>query len=483
MPSTVIGLSPAQTRTQHGEIPEWILLWLLVAALAWAPFWYGSNDLVAWGVNALVFPGLAAAYEIRLMVAARAHPVGIRTIALPAALFAVVVAWIFVQTAIVSHSPPAHPIWDLAAGALGRPLAGSISVDRDLTTLALIRLLTAASAFWLALQLCRSAARASLLLDAVAAVICLYAGYGLVAFALANGRLPWMETALVERAPAGVSSTFVNHNSFAAYAGLGLVVVCGGLFRLYEREFAGTEGHRRLQIATLIEATGQRGGLLLAGAFVLLAALLLTGSRGGVIASGVGVCALAALVLRPGRGRGRANGRLAVISLAALAGIAALFAFGDAFIAGLAERGIGDAGRMAVYLVTLWSIRDAPLQGYGYGTFADVFPMYRDRSIPLQGAWLQAHDTYLEAFQGLGLVFGTMLVVCVLLLVVSCINGAATRQESLTAPRVAAGAAFLVGVHSLVDFSLQIQAIALTFMAILGAGVAQSKSSRVALSD
>jgi len=481
MPSTLAGLPSAHARPHQGELLERVMLGLLIVALAWAPYWYGSNDLVAWGVNALLFPGLAALYELGLLVSGRSHPVGVRNLLVPAALFAMVVAWILAQTVIVPRSPPAHPIWELAAGALGRPLAGSISVNRDLTMLALIRLLTAASVFWLALQLSRSAARASLLLDVVASVICLYAGYGLVAFALASGRLPWMEAGGVAGAPVTVTSTFVNHNSFAAYAGLGLVIVCGTLFRLYEREFAGTEGHRRLQLATLIEVTGQRGGLLLAGGFVLLVALLLTGSRGGVIATAFGLCVLGALVLRPGRRR--PHGRLAMIALVALAAVAALLAFGDPFVTGLAERGMGDAGRMAVYLITLGSILDAPLQGHGYGTFADVFPMYRDRSIPLQGAWLQAHDTYLEVFQGLGLVFGAMLVVCVLLLVVSCINGAATRQESMTAPRVAAGAAFLLGAHSLVDFSLQIQAVALTFMAILGAGVAQSQSSRVALSD
>ena len=47
-------------------------------------------------------------------------------------------------------------------------------------------------------------------------------------------------------------------------------------------------------------------------------------------------------------------------------------------------------------------------------------------------------------------------------------------------PRIAASVAFLVGFNALVDFSLQIQAVALTFMALLGAGVAQSESSRLA---
>jgi hypothetical protein len=42
---------------------------------------------------------------------------------------------------------------------------------------------------------------------------------------------------------------------------------------------------------------------------------------------------------------------------------------------------------------------------------------------------------------------------------------------------------FWSGSMRLVDFSVQIQAIALTFAAILGAGVAQSGSSRLALHD
>ena len=50
-------------------------------------------------------------------------------------------------------------------------------------------------------------------------------------------------------------------------------------------------------------------------------------------------------------------------------------------------------------------------------------------------------------------------------------------------PRVATSVAILVGVQALVDFSLQIQAVTLTFMALLGAGVAQSESSRLALND
>jgi O-antigen ligase len=94
-----------------------------------------------------------------------------------------------------------------------------------------------------------------------------------------------------------------------------------------------------------------------------------------------------------------------------------------------------------------------------------------------------AHNTYLEVFQGLGLVFGAMLIAVVVMLVWRCVKGALTRQRNETVPCVAASVAFLLGLHTLLDFSLQMQAIAITFMALLGAGVAQSESSRVALED
>jgi O-antigen ligase len=129
------------------------------------------------------------------------------------------------------------------------------------------------------------------------------------------------------------------------------------------------------------------------------------------------------------------------------------------------------------------SILDAPLLGYGYGTFVDVFPMFRDQSVGTFDKWEMAHNTYLEVFQGLGLVLGSMLVASIVLLALRCVRGAMTRQGSEMIPCVAAGVTFLVGAHSLIDFSLQIQSIAITFMALLGAGVAQSESSRFSLED
>ena len=477
-PSTA-GLSRTHSLPAESAILEHAFLWAFIAGLAWCPFWFGSNVLLAWGINGVLFPGLVALYEVSLLLRGERHPVAIKHIKVPAALFVAVVAWILIQNATWTPAWLHHPIWQMSADALDRPVDGSISVNRDLTTLALLRLITAASVFWFALQLCRDASRANLLLWSIAAIVCAYAAYGLVAFGLTPGRILWFEN---RHSHGFVTSTFINPNSFAAYAGTGFVVFCGLILRLYRHEFMTVGGSIRFRIATFIEVTGQKGLALLGGAFVVLVALLLSGSRGGIASSALGVFVLAALTFGL-RKQQVTEQREAILAVGALLVAATFLVFGDVVAGKIAQRGLGDESRMAVYTIAMRSILNAPLLGYGYGTFADVFQMFRDQSVNSSGKWEMAHNTYLEVFQGLGLLFGSMLVASVVMLVLRCVKGATTRQINETLPCVAASVAFLLGVHTLVDFSLQMQAIAVTFMALLGAGVAQSESSRLKLWD
>ena len=479
MDASTAGVSRANRLPAKSAIVERGLLWALIAGLAWCPFWFGSNVLLAWGINAVLFPGLVAIYELSLLIRGKRHPVAIKQIKVPAALFAAVVLWILIQNATWTPDWLHHPIWQMTADALDRPIAGSISVNRELTGLALLRLITAASVFWIALQLCRDASRANFLLWSVAAISCAYAAYGLFAFGLTPGRVLWFES-LYSRD--FVTSTFINRNSFAAYAGMGLVAICGLILRLYRHEFTAVGGSIRFRIATFIEVTGQKGVVLLGGAFVILVALLLTGSRGGIASTAFGLFVLGALTLRL-RKQQSVEQREAIIAVGALLVATTFLVFGDAVIGKITQEGLRDASRMPVYIITMRSILAAPFLGYGYGTFADVFPMFRDQSVSTWGKWQMAHNTYLEVFQGLGLLFGSMLIASVVLLVLRCVKGAMTREMNETLPCAAVSVAFLLGVHSLIDFSLQMQAIAITFMALLGAGVAQSESSRLMLGD
>ena len=466
--------NPAQN-----AVLERALLWAFVVGLAWCPFWLGSNDLLAWGINAVLFPGLVVIYEVSLLVRGKRHPVAIQQIKVPAALFVAVVLWILIQNATWTPHWLHHPLWQMTADALETPVQGSISVNRELTSLALLRLITAASVFWIAMQICRDPARAIFVLWSIAVISCAYATYGIFAFGLTPGRILWFENPFTR---GFATSTFINPNSFATYAGMGLIAVCGLILRLYRQEFSAVGGSIRFRIATFIEVTGQKGLALVGGAFVILVALLLSGSRGGIASTAFGLFVFAALTLRL-RQQQSAEQREVVILVGALLVAATFLVFGDLVVGKIAERGFGDESRMAVYTITMRSILAAPFIGYGYGTFADVFPMFRDQSVGTWGQWQMAHNTYLEVFQGLGLLFGSVLVASVALLVLRCVRGATRRQANEMLPCVAASVAFLVGVNAVVDFSLQIQANAITLMALLGAGVAQSESSRLALED
>ena len=90
---------------------------------------------------------------------------------------------------------------------------------------------------------------------------------------------------------------------------------------------------------------------------------------------------------------------------ALLVGVA-FVGFGDVLVGRITAQGLYDPGRPAVLMVTIRSILSAPLLGFGYGTFSTAFPMFRDDSIGVWLVWDKAHNTYLEIFQGLGLVFG-----------------------------------------------------------------------------
>jgi O-antigen ligase len=468
------------------EPTEFVMFWLFVAGLAWVPFWYGSNDLLPWGVNALFFPGLAVTYEVSVLARGKSHPVAIKELWIPAALFVAVVLWIIVQNATWTPASWQHPIWLLTADALEKPIEGSISVNRDLTTLALVRLITAASVFWLAVQLCRDLARAHWFIAAIAAIGVGYAGYGLVFFGFASGPVAWFGNTATR---GFVTSTFFNHNHYATYAGIGLIAICGLILRLYRNEVTIVGGSVGFTIASIIEASAKRGAFLLVSAFLIFVALLLTGSRGGILATSLGLAVLGLLWFgqrntesTEHRKTVRSAAIFVVLTVLVL-GAAVISVFGDSVFGKISEAGLRDDNRLAVYFITLRSILTSPWLGYGYGTFADVFPMFRDRSIDTFGFWEQAHNTYLEVFEGLGVMFGSMLVASVVLLVWKCLIGAVARRKGAMVCCVATSAAFLVGVHVLVDFSLQMQAVALTLMAIVGAGVAQSKSSRLALND
>lgn len=457
---------------------ERVLFALLVLGLAVAPFWFASNTQAAWAINALYYGGLLIAYELSRLIQGRPHPVSISFIWFPAVAVAIAMVWILVQWSPWTPDAWHHPIWSLASEALGEPLTGRITVAPQSTALAALRLLTFISVFWLSLQLCRSARRAFALMGAIAVIGIFYAGYGILNFLFFPDHLLWFPKRYYLES---LTSTFVNRNSYATYAGVTLLACFGTLFTIYGRAAEEAGNLRRHQIAAVIQSTAGLGGVMLVGFFIIMIALMLTASRAGIGVSLAGLMVLVGLfVSRGGKQRQRLGWIIIPVVAIALAGISI---YGDLFFQRMDVVANQAGSRLAVYRLTLRSIWDSPLLGMGYGTFRDIFPMYRDTSVPPWVIWDKAHDTYLEVLQGLGIPVGLILIAAVGFLVFLCFRGVGVRRRGAAVPAVVAASCVTVGLHSVVDFSLQMEAVALTWTSMLGMGVAQSWSSQRDLED
>lgn len=438
-------------------------------ALAWLPFWFGGDRLWAWGVNALIFGTLTGLLELQRIASGAPHPVPLPRI-WPAAVAAMLtLAWCLVQMS--TTLPPAlhHPLWPMASDALGIAVPGSISIDPNATALAVLRLATAMCTFWLFLQLCQSPARARALVSALALIGLAYALYGIVAFFLFPKSLLWFDKV---HYLGSLTSTFVNRNSYASYALIGLI--CAALKAA--RAFGGTAGGVRRTLAEMLAGITGEGGAWLAVSAVIFLATTLTASRGGIGASIIGLAV--ALLIATLKARGAQPTRALTAALIGLGALSLLAVFGDLLVDRLLSQGLRSDDRLAVYTLTLGSILDRPWLGAGYGTFEQVFPLYRDTSVGLSGTWDRAHNTYLELLQGLGIPAALVFLAGIGALVWRCFAGYLRRRHPPTAPLAAGAVSLALGLHASVDFSLQCQAVTLTWLALLGAGVAQSWSRR-----
>jgi len=228
-------------------------------------------------------------------------------------------------------------------------------------------------------------------------------------------------------------------------------------------------------LRTLAELLLARLAWLSAAALVIATAMLLTHSRGGAVAAAGGVTALlVAATIAPSL---RGNRRL-FSAIALGIGVAAflvLLISGAVTLSRVADTSLEAEGRQEIYQFTLQALRERPLLGTGLGTFKTVFQAYRTENMKFVTEL--ANNDYLENMVELGIPAAIALFGSVFALFLTCALGLLRRGRDAIVPCIGIGATFLVAVHSLVDFSLQIPAVATYFVLLLGAGVAQSFST------
>ncbi|MFN0191993.1 MAG: O-antigen ligase family protein [Aestuariivirga sp.] len=393
---------------------------------------------------------------------------------LPATLFLAVCLYAAVQAIPLAIPGVASEFWVLAQQSGIEGIRPTISISPVATWTALMRLVTYGLVFWLVLQTCRSSRRTSQAVLIIGLSAAAYGQYGILVNLAGSSSVLWFEKWAYGESLTG---TFINKNSFATFLGLGLLCVVTHLthrFLYTNREMIQDPLDGRLF------SKGVPFDILamVAAAMCVVAALLLTQSRAGILSS-----FFAVIIFLLGLAfRSRGTRKIGIATTGSIVLLFALFFYvsGEGLTHRLSRLIWTDADLMArveVYSSTLSAIGDHPLLGVGYGTFEDGFRVYRSEDT--QAYFDKAHNTYLELAMELGIPAATALSLAIVVIAIFCLRGWKRRRRLFVYPWLSFCATMLVSLHALVDFSLQIPAVAIQFSAILAIGCAQSWSGQM----
>lgn len=440
---------------------------LLLTLVLLAPLPLASNRPWAWSLLAVVVGLLLLVWSMGVLVGSARAPVPVRWLRGIAVPFTLALAWAALQSLDVVPSAWWHPLWGEAAHALERPVAGGVSIDPGMSRTAVLRLLTYAGVFWLAVQLGRDRSRARETLVLLALGNAAYAAYGLSVHFSGQERILWLEKWAY---PGDLTSTFVNRNAYGAYAGLG-VLCCLALF-LHAMRPARPGTTRRIYDFT--ETVLLRAMPFLVGALVIGTALLLSHSRGAFLSTGVGILVLIVAFVAGRMATPRMALVLALVIGAAGLGVLSLSGGGTVERLVATDAASNDHDRAQLYRLAVDAIGDAPWTGHGLGAFLPAFRVYRDAELWVPMVWDFAHNVHLETAMDLGLPAAGALYLSLAVVLAICLRGLVSRRRDQTYPAMAIASTVLFAVHGVVDFSIQMPAIAITWALLLGVGVAQS---------
>ena len=447
-----------------------VLLALFLALIVLAPLPLGSNrplpalalafglgmTLLLWSLAALRDPALVSIPQKRSLLLAGPF------------LLYLLWAWSLVLPGFAAP----HSLWFEAAQALDRPLSARAAISPSAAAMTLINVMAYGTAFWLALHLGRRSGNARTILGTLAVAMAAYALYGLVMLLGGFDKVLWYDRWAYRDS---VTSTFVNRNNYATYAGMGLLLTLALFIEQLHRAAQLAAGGLRSAIVATIDGSGAAIWLLMTASLVIGTSLVLTGSRAGVASSGIAVVALLAAF-------GLARGAQTKIWLLALlvvgaGAVATLAVSGEVLLSRLVDLEANAGSRLTLLELALHQIAERPWFGYGPGSFPVVFELTRSEAFDGDiFSYQRVHNTYLEVALESGLPGLALLLAAMLGPAVLCLRGILRRREATVFPAIALAATVLVGLHSLVDFGLQVPAVSVTYFTLLGLGVAQSWS-------
>lgn len=453
-----------------GKFAGWINLLIfagLILLIIISPLPLGSNREWSWSLCATYAATLGIIWAL---VNFNSRTLFIRVpIFVIVGLFSFAIIWSLVQLAAWVPEAWKHPLWQMAGVALNEELSGAISLSNENGWTAILRLLSYALVFFLALQLGRDSNRARMAFLLISLAGLAYAIFGLYVFWSGNTPV-WLFAD--KQLGHDVRSTFVNRNHFVTWQGLTLLCAIAWFYQKLTRPVVMPyfiPKNRDDQVADFLLQSWKP----LIAILLMVTALVLTHSRGGFLSALAGSLCLFWLLDRRGVQR-KALSRSTVIA-ALLVTSLAFHLTSDVVMQRLEDTQVSDEERLLIFNDVQLGIAANPLLGYGYGTFADAFRLFDRIESPYH--YDRAHNTWLENAFELGVPAALVFYLALVGLVVLCFRGVRLRQRDWVYPATGVAVSVLVGLHATVDFSLQIPAVAFLYATIMGIACAQSFSS------
>jgi O-antigen ligase len=397
--------------------------------------------------------GLLLAGLMLLAPWARQDAARTRGLLVPALLFTAVIAY-GLWTLAPAGPGLAHPAWRLAPGA-----AGAITLDRQATVLALVKLLGLASVFLIGVVMGGASARARIFLILLTYACGAYAAWAFVAFTTDPHHVlgitrPYHEDRL--------GASFFSANSAGMLFGMGVVLSLGLVADLVRRGV-----HSALTIAFPAVCLALSG-----------VCLALSASRGAMAATALAGAALAvAYALDP---RSGVFVRLRWPLVAGAAVLLALFAWSSQTLVARLMQTTGDLAARREIIGVHWSVfQSRPLLGQGLGAFeaANRLAMTPDNFDRLWSV-RAAHNVYLQWLEEAGWPAALAMFLCIAWILGAILAGRGRRPPMVGWVLAVLAASLVPILHGLVDYGLQVPSLAAFWACLLGVGFGLTQRRR-----
>jgi hypothetical protein len=402
----------------------------------------------------------AAAALLIAIVALRIQPAEadfLRSVIGPlGAIAALPVLWMVLQVLPLGPVGLAHPIWQSAAAALERPVAGSISIDPGATIMSLAQYMSMTAIALVAAAIAVDRRHAKRLLATLTTAATLMA---LLALAVRFGAIAFP----------GTSGDGLTGSAAVDGAGLGLILATAVTFQKFEpHENPRRDDDRAMAFWLSVAAC------IVAAAICALAVATVAGRSYFAVICGAAILAIVALTRRFGVGLW---GYAAILSATAVLAIAVVaLQSGGSRPKNLAIAFASEAPA-PLLAVTGRILTETSLTGTGAGTFAAVLPIYKGADELASGRIAPTFAAALAVEMGQPFLWATL--AAAFALVIALLRGALRRGRDSIYPTAGASCVVAVVLMGFGNSGVSATPVSMIVAAALGTAIAQSKSRSV----